>query len=508
MIHLTVDGKAVAVDEGATVLAAAEAGGSRVPTLCHAPGVPAQTSCMLCVVTLSGSDRFVPACTALAEAGMVVTTDSARLREARRTALDLLLSDHVGDCDAPCQRACPVGLDVPGLLARISGGDLSGAARQLRAAVILPEAVARLCPAPCEKGCRRAAMDGAVAIRRLETFLAARVAPALAGDEVAEGSIPGKVSVAIIGAGAAGLACAATLALQGVQCLLIDRRDRMGGDLGELAAGDVAPILDVGVHWTPGVEVHAGIDGAGAAEGGVPVAEDSSPCTLSGLLEHHDLVVLATGSDEALADAPERVIRVDRGLATRSIIHAVAAGKRAATAAMARLRGADGAAPPHVFHCSMGRLSEAEQATLRGRAANAEASSLKAAPQTHSQAAQEADRCMRCACIARDDCRLREHAAACGARQRRFSGRRRLYQTLSLGVLDYEPGKCISCGLCVRKAEQVGDPVGMAFLGRGFDMQVGLPPGDAGMALLEPTAVACAGVCPTGALSVGAAIRS
>ena len=66
--------------------------------------------------------------------------------------------------------------------------------------------------------------------------------------------------------------------------------------------------------------------------------------------------------------------------------------------------------------------------------------------------------------------------------------------------LVYEPGKCVACGLCVEVTRAVGEPLGLTFVGRGFEVRVAAPLGEDLAAALRDAAVACAEACPTGAL--------
>jgi len=76
-------------------------------------GVAHSTSCFLCAVRVQGHDSLQPACTMPAADGLVVTTESSEIQAARKTALELLFSDHAGRCEAPCAIGCPAHLDVP-----------------------------------------------------------------------------------------------------------------------------------------------------------------------------------------------------------------------------------------------------------------------------------------------------------------------------------------------------------------------------------------------------------
>ena len=91
-IELTIDGKAVAVPEGSTILEAARRLGIDTPTLCYLESLTPVNVCRVCVVELQGSRTLVPACSRKAEAGMVIFTDSERVRLSRRLVLEFLAS--------------------------------------------------------------------------------------------------------------------------------------------------------------------------------------------------------------------------------------------------------------------------------------------------------------------------------------------------------------------------------------------------------------------------------
>jgi predicted molibdopterin-dependent oxidoreductase YjgC len=91
-VELTIDGAPVRVREGATILDACKAAGVSTPTLCFAENLTPVNVCRVCVVELQGARTLVPSCSRKAEAGMVVETDSERVRLSRRVVLELLAS--------------------------------------------------------------------------------------------------------------------------------------------------------------------------------------------------------------------------------------------------------------------------------------------------------------------------------------------------------------------------------------------------------------------------------
>ncbi|MGM0674716.1 MAG: NADH-dependent [FeFe] hydrogenase, group A6 [Spirochaetota bacterium] len=104
MPNITINGQELSVPHGSTILEAADNAGIRIPTLCHLAGHEGIGACRVCVVEVEGGRTTVPACVTPAMDGMVVHTNSPRARTARKTVVELLLSEHDGDCQY-CGRA-------------------------------------------------------------------------------------------------------------------------------------------------------------------------------------------------------------------------------------------------------------------------------------------------------------------------------------------------------------------------------------------------------------------
>jgi iron-only hydrogenase group A len=104
MPTLTIDNAKVEVPEGASVLDAARQAGVHVPTLCYLKDVQAIGACRVCLVEIEGARTLVASCATPAADGMKVRTNTRRVRESRRTVVELLLSEHEGDCQT-CSRS-------------------------------------------------------------------------------------------------------------------------------------------------------------------------------------------------------------------------------------------------------------------------------------------------------------------------------------------------------------------------------------------------------------------
>lgn len=230
MVTLTIDGRTVSVDDGTTILDAARSAGIRIPTLCKVDGYPAAASCFLCAVKVENKATLTPSCAVPAAPGMVVHTDTDEVRASRKMALELLLSDHVGDCIGPCTTACPARFDIPGFLTKVVDGDTADAASIASDFLTLPAALGRVCPRLCEQRCNRCDAGEAVSIGSLHRFAADADLASPTRYVPRRAASTGK-RVAIVGAGPAGLTAAYHLLRGGHAVTIYDAHDEPGGML-------------------------------------------------------------------------------------------------------------------------------------------------------------------------------------------------------------------------------------------------------------------------------------
>ena len=113
---------------------------------------------------------------------MVVRTQTPRLRQIRKTNLELIFSDHNAYCLPPCQNKCPSHIDIPGFLKANTEGDFVESARIFKRTIPFPSVLGRVCPAPCEEHCRRDEVEEAIAIRDSHRY---------AGDQVLKAQASG-----------------------------------------------------------------------------------------------------------------------------------------------------------------------------------------------------------------------------------------------------------------------------------------------------------------------------
>jgi len=119
------------------------------------------------------------------------------------------------------------------------------------------------------------------------------------------------------------------------------------------------------------------------------------------------------------------------------------------------------------------------------------------------EAIQEAMRCLHCDCRKPATCKLRIYSEIYHANRRRFAGNKRkhLVRLVQHEKVIYEPEKCIKCGLCVDISKKEESVLGLSFIGRGFNVMVGVPFTETIRQGLDKTAEICVDSCPTGALA-------
>lgn len=516
-LTLTIDGRPVTVAAGSSVLGAARALGLDIPTLCYLEKCGPLNTCLVCLVKING--KLVPSCGTPAESGMVVESETEEVHTARRTALELLFSDHVGDCLSPCNRLCPLGLNIPLMLRQVQAGQLPQARATMRTALPLAGVLGRLCHHPCEQGCRRGAFDEPAAIRNLERFIAdwELAQPQTAQTAAPAGRRPGTKTVAVIGAGPAGLTATWHLARHGHAVTLVDRHPQAGGSLRavpetELPAAvlkaEIRLLAELGVEFKLGVELGRDL-------------------SLEDLTRDFDAILLATGElaagQEALLGLPlaGKHLQADpntcqtaapkvfaAGAAVKplkQLVRAMGEGRAAAESVHRFLAGQPPRRPEKPFSSLMGRLNPAElrQFLVGANAARGVTACDRCAGYNRQEATTEASRCLHCDCRSSGNCVLQHYAQVYSADASRFRAERRAFtQQIQPGGIIFEPGKCILCGICVKLTELAAEPLGLTFIGRGFDVKVAAPFNRAIEEGLRKVGEECVRQCPTGALEL------
>jgi ferredoxin len=322
--------------------------------------------------------------------------------------------------------------------------------------------------------------------------------------------------VVVIGAGPAGLAAAFHLSLLGHDCVVLDRNSKAGGSMRkEVPEGELPmDVLDVEVEQIARAGVIFSLDKKVDRQG----FED--------LNKQYDAVVVAVGKGESGisewglpmsskgVEADPVTYRVGNtsvfvvGSAfkpSKMAIRALGQGKEASFSVDQYLSGEVVRGEPFMFNSRFGKLFPEEQVeylkeSVPGNRIEPETVAEGFTPE---QVMAEAARCLHCDCRDLHSCRLRIYSHEYGADQKRFRSEERI----SCRKLDqheaviYEPSKCIKCGICVRITEKYSEKYGMTFIGRGFEVEVGIPFNESLASGLRKVALETADACPTGALS-------
>ncbi len=448
---------------------------------------------------------------------MQIETDNERVREFRKDTLDLLLSEHVGDCQAPCQRICPAFMDIPLMIRQIQKEDWAGAIKTVKAEIALPAVLGRICPAPCENGCNRKQHDEPVSICLLKRIVAdidlASDSPYKPSCAPASGK-----KIAIIGAGPAGLSAAYYLAQFGHQTTIFDKNEFPGGNLYYSISDEVLPkhVLNQEIEHIRALGVDFQMNKTFGAD-----------FSLADVQRDFDAVVLTTGDiDSELyqnthLEHTARGLKIDRKtlatnldgvfaggslvssshMAVRSVGH----GKTIAHSVDQFLKGDTITGRPTRFNSVMGRLLDGENSQFLKDASESNRLNPGDAKSGFSEqeAVQEALRCFHCDCRKQESCKLRLYSDFYDASQSRFKiGTRNSFERqVQHDLVVFEPGKCIKCGLCVEIAAQAKEEFGLTFIHRGFDVKISIPFNEALDRGLAKVAKDCAEACPTAAIS-------
>ncbi|MCK5146382.1 (2Fe-2S)-binding protein [bacterium] len=509
-IKLTINEKPVEIASGKTILDAARKLNINIPTLCHHDKLKPFTSCMVCVVEDTATGRLIPACSTPAQHGQVLLCDTDKVHSHRKTALELLLSEHVGDCEGPCQRICAAGMDIPWMMQEIERDRWDKAIEIIKTHIPLPAVLGRICPAPCEKGCRRGQVDTSLGICLLKMTIAdwdlekdTPYTPSMAA--------PTGKKVIIVGSGPAGLSAAYYLLAQGHDVGIIDAHDSVGGELRiavpelrlprTVLDAEIALILQMGCKVQINTRLGEGV-------------------SLKILKQKYDAIIMATGSQGEIPieglEHTSHGIKVDSSTLATSMpgvyaagaairhhkmaVRSVGQGRQAALSVHKFLTGTDFGPRAWQLNSRVGKLTETEIEMYKSEYACPTVTDSKSI--SHESALAEALRCLHCECATPNTCELRNLSESYNASTRAYPGdsRATIYRSMDHSDIIYEQGKCIKCGICVRLTEAEKEPLGLTFIGRGFDVIIGAPLNRDLNQALKNAAKKAAKACPTGAL--------
>ncbi|MEF8873742.1 MAG: FAD-dependent oxidoreductase [Candidatus Thermoplasmatota archaeon] len=289
-ITVTIDGKEYETEPGKNVLDVCRENDHFIPTLCEIEFIEEPFGgCRVCLVevTTDRGTEVTTSCDTPIQDGMKIETKKEEIYEGRKMALELLLSEHTGDCVAPCSIECPASLDVQGYLAHIANGRPSEAVELIKEKTPLALSLGMACFAPCEEECRREKVEDPIAIRQQKMFAAEEDIEDPWVPEIEEET---DKSVGIVGGGPAGLTAAYFLRLKGHDVKLYDMMPELGGMMRYGIPEYRLPndLLDKEIDWILDLGIEAETD--------TELGEDVS---LEELREKHDAVFMGTGAWES-----------------------------------------------------------------------------------------------------------------------------------------------------------------------------------------------------------------
>lgn len=171
MARVKIDNTDYNVRDGLSIMEAAREEGFNIPSLCHKPGLPHYTSCMVCMVKDNRTENFIASCSVSVQEGMDIDVSSEEVVSLRSKSLELLFSEHRAECEAPCRVVCPAGYNIPLFNRFLAGKDPESATNLTMTEIDSGELACEKCAGYCENACRRKKIDIPVSIRNMKLFM-------------------------------------------------------------------------------------------------------------------------------------------------------------------------------------------------------------------------------------------------------------------------------------------------------------------------------------------------
>lgn len=424
--------------------------GYDIPFLCYNKRAKHKPSCMICAVKNCSTGQFIPSCTTFPTDGMEIETESEEIRQVRALSLELLLSDHRADCEAPCKIACPGGLDIAMMNRLYDAGKESEALELLRDTLVIPATLCYICNAPCEKICRKNDIDKTVAIREIKKDLVSKTNL----ENILKPKNNGK-KVAVIGFNPAGFSTAYHLCKLGYETTLFEQTDQI--ILSYTEDSNVPPEI---INLELEVLKKMGVQFVISNENFILEDFDGIISTISENL-NPEWIVLNTKSKQ-----PARL---------------VLEGKKLAEQVHVKLSNLKNVKTENIkpFNSSYSRFTKTEKELIG---------------EQHKIDNRKSN-CLYCDCQRKNDCKLRIYATEYGIKNIRYLKESSFNALQKQHIKEdtwFEEAKCIRCGLCVYNSDN-----GFTFKDRGYMMKVILSEKNNSNINEELTRL-----CPTGALYI------
>lgn len=479
MVEIKINGKNTTVKNGTTLIEVARGMGYKIPSLCYLEDLEHFTSCMLCVVYDKSTGKLIPSCSSGVIEGMDIDTEGPEVVKARQRALELLLSEHVGDCEAPCRRGCPAEVNIPLVFRHFESGNSAEAVSLLRDYLPFPYTICSQCPATCEKVCRRAKKDSAVEIKDINRELS------INSDSEMKLPEAEKENIAIIGAGIAGLSAAWFLRNRSYKVTVFEKSDTVADSLRAECRNEDLQIFENELKvLTDSVEVLTG--------------KDIEITRAAELLKDYRAVIIATGKKEDIADHEAVFLCGSSNKPVKLLPGAVNSGRITADEVDTWIRGASSEYKP-VFDSKITKPEESEVEHLIDSS-----DAFRTSGETGTGSLEEkTSRCMHCECLRQSSCSLRYYADEYSIRSIKYRAdeRHEIHRNTEHPDIVFEAGKCIRCGICVRLTDKKKENTGVTFKGRGYETVIASSLGRTLDTAITESLPEILRYCPTGAFS-------
>lgn len=517
-VNIIIDKIKIRVSEDLNLWQAAKAQNILIPALCYMEEFPHTTSCMVCMVWDNPQQKLIPSCSVKVEEGMDIETNNQKVQDIRKSSIELLLAEHLGDCIAPCQQICPAHPHIPQMIRNIRSGQIEDAFKSIKKELIFPLVLGYICSAPCETGCRRNQLDSGISICRLHRLAALNQLdcsqPFIPESKTATGK-----NIAVIGAGPSGLAGAFTLSLDGHKVTLFEQNTTPGGSIISKKYQEV--LSETKAHkeiqslLLPAINLNFGTK-MGKIE------------NIIKLKKNYDAVLITIGKQETATlkewnfDTTKEGIQIKSGSFETSvsgifaagsiikennlIVKSVAQGKEAARSITEFLNPQNSQLNKVRFNSRMRKIKPEEIGEYFYWSTNNQNQTEKINPELFNldEAVKEAYRCFSCDCKKVYSCKLRETATEFSAAQTRTLLKKHKIFKIIHGETDilFEPGKCIKCGICIKTLSKFKMNLpGLSFINRGFEVILNVPFSKTFKEALGVHSQKCIQNCPTSALS-------
>ncbi|MBN2236162.1 MAG: (2Fe-2S)-binding protein [Bacteroidales bacterium] len=503
MIKIQIDHKIIDVEEGTKLIEAARQNGISIPSLCYRDDLPHYTSCSVCLVKNTTSNKFLHSCSVNVQEGMLIDASSEEVKAIRKDALSMLLAEHRAECEAPCKLVCPMDLNIPVMNRLLQHGEVQKAAELALKEMGMPETLCSICPAYCENACRRKMVDTSIAIRAVKAYTADHqiYSPSFSANKRSNAQ-----KIAIVGGGISSLLSAYFLVQKGHECVLFEKENSLEEVIfNELGKEDLDPnLLTKEINFVKqfGVQIKNNTTLNKDLIASVLTKEfDGIVLTVEGFDDFEVLDSFLLHPGDSLIVNTKPVFKVGKAAKQTKLMIREAAQTKQAIFALDAILNTEIIPTSLSFNSTVGKIEEHEKsAWLKESKSNAIRFSM---PITLEEVASEASNCMHCDCRAQDNCQLRTLSAEYKVNNPKYKFQSQsIVKKINEGSgLIFENAKCIKCGLCVRLLEKIAERNGIGFQGRGFKSIISEPLTHTFNEVLNEHVDLLVDICPTGALS-------